>query len=157
MRLYIKQSVFSWNDRFFVTDEFGNDRYYVEGELFSFGKKLHVYNMYDEEVAYIQQKLISFMPRFYVYKGECEVAQIVKKLTFLYPSYEVEGLGWKVDGDLWAHDYCIVENDFDIVNIHKAWMSWGDSFELDIADDVDEVIALAVVLAIDAVIDSDNN
>jgi hypothetical protein len=36
-------------------------------------------------------------------------------------------------------------------------MTWGDSYELDIADGVNEITALAVVLAIDAVIESQNN
>ena len=33
-------------------------------------------------------------------------------------------------------------------------MAWGDTFELDVADESREVLAVAVVLAIDAVIDS---
>ena len=56
MKLYIRQKVFSWNDKFFVMDEYGRDRYRVEGEFFSFGKKLHIYDMADNEVAFIQQK-----------------------------------------------------------------------------------------------------
>ena len=56
MKLYIKQKVFSWKDKFFVKDEFGNDRYYVEGELFSLGKKLHIYDMNGNELAFIHQK-----------------------------------------------------------------------------------------------------
>ena len=42
MKLYIKQKVFSWGDKFTVKDATGRDRYYVEGEIFTFGKKLHV-------------------------------------------------------------------------------------------------------------------
>jgi uncharacterized protein YxjI len=38
MKLYIKQKVFSWGDKFTVKDATGNDRYFVEGEVFSFGK-----------------------------------------------------------------------------------------------------------------------
>lgn len=45
----------------------------------------------------------------------------------------------------------------EIVSIHKAWMSWGDTYELDISDDTDEITALAVVLAIDTVLDNANN
>ena len=45
MKLYIKQKVFSWGDKFTVKDSNGEDRYYVEGEIFSWGKKLHVYDM----------------------------------------------------------------------------------------------------------------
>ena len=38
MKLYIKQKVFSWGDKFTVKDEAGRDRYYVEGEVFTFGR-----------------------------------------------------------------------------------------------------------------------
>ena len=41
MKLYIKQKVFSWGDKFTVKDVNGEDRYFVEGEIFSWGKKLH--------------------------------------------------------------------------------------------------------------------
>ena len=64
MKLYMKQKVFSWNDRFTVKDAWGNDKYFVEGELFSWGKKLHVYDLQNREVAFIKQEVWSFMPRF---------------------------------------------------------------------------------------------
>ena len=56
-----------------------------------------------------------------------------------------------------GHDYQITENGNAIVSIHKKWMAWGDTFELDIADESREVLALAVVLAIDAVMDAQQN
>ncbi len=33
----------------------------------------------------------------------------------------------------------------------QEWFTWGDCYALDIADSADEMLALAVVLAIDAV------
>ena len=36
-------------------------------------------------------------------------------------------------------------------------MTWGDSYELDIASPADEIIALAVVLTIDCVREAQNN
>lgn len=33
MKLYIKQKVFSWGDKFTVIDAFGYDKYIVEGEV----------------------------------------------------------------------------------------------------------------------------
>ena len=36
-------------------------------------------------------------------------------------------------------------------------MSWGDTYELDISDNTDEITALAVVLAIDTVLDNANS
>jgi uncharacterized protein YxjI len=37
------------------------------------------------------------------------------------------------------------------VTISKEWMTWGDSYELNISDPRDEIVALAVVLTIDCV------
>ncbi len=151
MKLYIKQKVFSWGDKFTVKDADGQDRYYVKGEAFSFGKKLHVYDMAGREVAYIKQEVWSWKPRFYVYCGEQQIAEIKKEFTFMRPKYIIEGLGWEVSGSFMAHDYQVTENGAPIVTIHKAWMTWGDSYELDISASHNEILALAVVLTIDCV------
>lgn len=153
MKLFIKQKVFSWKDKFYVKDETGADRYYVEGELFSFGKKLHIYDMNGGEVAYIHQKVFSFLPRFFVYIGDTQVAEIVKEFTLFRNKYRIDGLNWDVNGNFLDHDYEITSNSMPIVTITKQWFSWGDSYMLDIARDSDCLHALAVVLAIDSVIE----
>lgn len=157
MKLYMKQKVFSFKDKFTIKDEQGNDKYYIEGEFLSLGKKLHIYDMNYNELAFVRQKILAFMPKFTVEVGGREIAEIVKKLTFLRPKYYVDGLGWEVNGDLFSHNYSIFSGTNEIVSISKIFMSWGDTFELDIKDNGNEVIALAVVLAIDAVMDSQNN
>ena len=151
MKLYIKEKVFSWGDRFTVKDELGNDRYIVEGEVFSWGKKLHVYDMIGNEAAYIAQEVWSFLPRYNVFCGEEQVAEIRKEFSFLFPRYSIDGLGWEIEGQFLEHDYEITQNGQPIVTITKEWMTWGDSYELDIADPADEIVALAVVLTIDCV------
>ncbi len=153
MKLYIKQKVFSWKDKFYVKDENGNDRYYIEGEFFTLGKKLHIYDMNNNELAFIHQKVMSFLPRFYVYIGGTQVAEIVKEFTLFRNKYRIEGLGWEVDGDFMDHDYEITSMGRPIVSISKEWFTWGDSYMLDIADNVDPINALSVVLAIDCVIE----
>ena len=151
MKLYIKEKVFSWGDKFTVKDECGNDRYVVEGEILTFGKKLHVYDMAGNEVAFIKQEVWSFLPRYYVFCGDRQVAEIRKEFTFLFPKYTIEGLGWEINGKFMAHDYEITKSGYPIVTITKEWMTWGDSYELDIANPADEIVALAVVLTVDCV------
>ena len=151
MKLYIKQKVFSWGDKFTVKDATGRDRYSVEGEVFTFGKKLHVYDMNGREVAFIKQEVWSWMPRYYVFFGDRQVAEIKKEFTFFFPQYSIEGLGWEINGSFMAHEYEITKNGHPIVSISKEWMTWGDSYELNIANPQDELVALAVVLTIDCV------
>ena len=154
MRLYMKQKVFSWKDKATVTDEFGNEKYFVEGQIISVGKKLHITDVLGNEAAFVRQKAFSLMPKFFVEIGGQEVAEISKKFTFLKPKYIVNGPNWEIGGDVFGHDYTITEGGRPVVAIHKKWMSWGDSYELIIDDGADEVLALAVVLAIDAVLDA---
>jgi len=156
MKLYIKEKVFSWGDKFTVKDEYGNDKYFVEGEVFTWGKKLHVYDRHGQEAAFIKQELFRFLPTYSVFCGDHQVAQIRKEFTFLFPRYSIDGLGWEIDGSFMAHDYVITQNSQTIVQISKEWMTWGDSYELDIANPADEIIALAVVLTIDCVTESDS-
>ena len=157
MKLYIKEKVFSWGDKFTVKDEYGSDKYFVQGEVFSWGKKLHVYDSVGREVAFIKQEIWSILPRFYVFCGDEQIAEIKKEFTFLFPKYSIQGLGWEIEGRLMAHDYEIIKNGNSIVTISKEWMTWGDSYELDIANPEDEIVALAVVLTIDCVMEASSS
>ncbi len=157
MKLYVRQKVFSWGDKFTVKDASGADRYRVEGEIFSFGKKLHVYDMQGREVALIKQELWSWLPKYYVFCNQRQIAEIRKEFTFFLPKYSIDGMGWEINGDYMAHDYQITKNGQRIVYISKAWLSWGDAYELNITDPRDELTALSVVLAIDCVLASQSS
>ena len=151
MKLYIREKVFSWGDKFTVKDACGNDKYIVQGEVFSFGKKLHVYDMNGREVAFIKQEVWSWLPKYYVFCNDRQVAEIRKEFTLFLQKYSIAGLGWEINGSFMAHDYEITQNGFPIVSIRKEWMTWGDSYELNISNPRDEIVALAVVLTIDCV------
>lgn len=150
MNLYLKQKVFSWGDKFTVFDDMGNDRYYVYGEVFSFGKKLHITDLGGNELAFIRQKPISFLPKYYISRSGMEIAEVVKEFTLFKQEYTVNGFGWTVRGDFFAHEYEIYAADRMIASVSKKWLTWGDAYEIRIEAGVEEIDALAVILVIDA-------
>lgn len=154
MNLYMKQHVFTWGDKFLIYNEAGQEQYYVEGEVFSWGKKLHLYDLQGQELAYIEQKLFTFLPKYSIYRNNIEVAEVVKEFTFLKDEYSVDRLGWQVNGEFFDHTYYIKEHGSTIVSVFKEWMTWGDTYQIEIADHVDEINALAVVLVVDACIEA---
>ena len=155
MKFYIRQKVFSWRDKFSIVDEFGSNQYYAESEGISCGKKLHLTDMSGNELAFIYEKFMSFAPRYYISQYGQTVAEVVKEFSFFRPRYRIEGLGWRVEGDVFDHDYVLVDqNNFTVASVCKAWLSWGDAYEIDIASDSDPVIVLATVLIIDAALES---
>ena len=134
MKLYMKEKFFSWNDQFTVKDENGWDKYYVEGEFLSLGKRLHVTDINGREAAFIQQRLLTLMP-----------------------CYSVSVAGREIEGSVWEHEYQIRRNGRTIAIISKEWFTWGDSYCLEILDPADEILALAVVLTIDCVVEAQNS
>ena len=154
MKLYMKQKILFFRDRFTVFDEASNPAYYVEGELLSLTKKLHIYDQNHHEVALVKQQMITFLPKFSVEVNGVEVAEIVKEISFFRPKYHIRGLQWDIVGNVFEHDYEIHDGNKTIVTIHKEWWSFSDAFVLDIEDKNQLIYALSVVLAIDCVLDA---
>jgi len=148
MKLYIKQKVFSWRDKFSVKDEFGNDSYFAQGEIFSWGRKLHVFDSVGREVAFIRHKMLSWRPR-YIIEVAGQSYTLVKEFTVFKQRFHVEGLPWRMDGDFWAHEYSMYDENMPVMRMSKHWFTWGDSYELDVSDPQNALICLCVALAID--------
>jgi uncharacterized protein YxjI len=152
MKLYIKQRVFSWGDKFTVKDENGTDVYRAAGEVFTWGKKLHLYDNAGQEVAFIRQKVISWLPRYYA-EVNGRTIEVVKQISFFRPKYRVEGLPWRLEGDFFAHEYALIDDGGNtVMQMSKHWFTWGDSYELAIADPALAPEALCVALVVDCAV-----
>ena len=149
MKLILKQRRFTLRDRFTVEDAKGKDKYEVFGELLETTKHLHIRNMDGEEVASIQERRVSFRERFFlVIRGE-EVGEIVKEKTLFGTKYHITGLDWKIKGDGEAEEFDIYAERKKIATFEKKFFSFTDKYVLEIDDDVDELPALAAILAVD--------
>ena len=51
----------------------------------------------------------------------------------------------------WQHEYAVSSNQGEIMHISKAWLTWGDFYELDINNPQDELLCLCIALAIDCI------
>ena len=155
MKYFMKQQVFSWRDRFYIRDESGRDIFSVEGELLTLGAKLHVYGAGGQEVAFIHQKLLSFMPRYIIDIAGSEIGTVIQRISFFKGRYDVEGLNWSAEGSFGAHEFWIQDaGQRQVMSVRKAWFTWGDSYEIDIADENDVLPAICVLLAIDMSIEA---
>lgn len=157
MRLYIKQKVWSFKDRFTIKDDVERDMYYVEGELLSFAKKLRLYNQQNEEQLFIEQKLWRFMPEFDLYEDGQLVATVKKDFALFNNNYTITGPDWYIEGSVMAHDYVIKDGSNNVIaDINKKWLSWGDTYEINIHDEESVSVLLGIVVVIDAVIAQSN-
>lgn len=158
MKLYIKQKFLSWGDSFSVYDSSEREIFSVQGEVFTFGKKLALYDARGVELLRIEQELFCFRPRYHILKNEQIVATVVKEFSMFTPYYSVEGPGWEIQGDFFDHDYEITDQGRLVASVQKQWLSWGDTYEIDVDDRVyDPAAVLAVAIIIDCVLDSQDD
>lgn len=131
-------------------------RFYCEGEIFTFGRKLHFYNAAGQEVVYIKQKLLSLLPKYEIYINDSYIATLIKKFTILSHDYYYENLDWDISGDFLAHEYMITSPKGDtIMTLSKRWLTWGDTYCLDVFDNKNLLLCLASSIVIDSVCHED--
>lgn len=157
MRLLIKQRVFSWTDSYDVYDEEGNISYFVKAEFSMLGHRLHVYDSRQREVGVIRQKLLTMMPVFEIVTDSGVNGHIQKRFSLFHPKYDVDFMGWHVEGDFMGWDYDVYNECCPIIHISKEPLHWGDTYVLDFADARDELMGLMLVIAIDAANCTQNN
>lgn len=156
MRLLIKQRVFAWGDTYDIYDEAGNVKYVVKAEIFALGHQLHVYDASGNEVGQINQKLLTLVPRFEISVEGRLWGTIKKQLTFFVPKYDIDYNGWHAEGDILGWNYEVYSGHRTVMHVSKQWLSWGDTYTIDIANEGDELEGIMLVIAIDAA-NCDNN
>lgn len=156
MRLLIKQRVFSWTDSYDVYDEDGNAKYFVKAEFFALGHQLHVYDSQSREIGVVRQKLLTLLPEFEIEMEGRVAGSIQKRFSLFHPKYDVDFMGWHVEGDFMGWEYDVYNECCPIIHISKEILHWGDTYVLDFSDRRDELAGLLLVIAIDAANCSNN-
>ena len=76
-------------------------------------------------------------------------------MTLFKSKMAIQDIGWTIQGDLLAWQYVIKnEKNQTIAEVTAKVLSWSDTFEISIDDtQVDPIIVLAIILAIDTIRD----
>jgi uncharacterized protein YxjI len=151
VKYYIKQKVFSIGDKYEIYDENETPVFNVKGEIFTIGSKLHLYDLNDKELYYIKRRVFTFLPKYEIYQDDKLIANATKQFTFFVSRITIESdLGnFEIDGDFISHEYTIYCDGQQVASIHKKWLSWGDSYEIEISDKDHISFYLALVITID--------
>ncbi|RCX12389.1 uncharacterized protein YxjI [Anaerobacterium chartisolvens] len=153
MRYLVRQRIFSLGDSFTIKNEAGSDIFIVRSQILSFGKKLRIFDLMDNELCYIEQKLFKLMPEYDVYIGGQHTANIRKKFALFRNDFEIDSgvATYSVEGNFWAHEFRLYGNGQEIARISKQYLSFSDTYGVDIDDKYDQVGTLALAIVIDMV------
>lgn len=150
MRLLFKQRFFSWFDSYDIYDESGQTLYVVKGQL-SWGHCLKIYDAQGRNLGMVQERVLTFLPKFEMYMGNRYMGCISKEFSFFTPRYNIDCMGWHVEGNFLEWDYRILNSSGQCAaTVSKEIFNWTDTYSIEVADPGDALPALMLVLAIDA-------
>ena len=154
MKFYIKQKVFTLKDKFNITDENQNLLYQVKGKFMSITNKLELQNTNGDTLMRSHRKVFTFMPKYYIYDKHNQEVATIKRLFALRPKFYLSVLrkDLMVEGSLFAHSFTISDDEKVLASITKKIISWGDTYEIDIAEEENVELFLFVVIVLDQVI-----
>jgi len=159
MKLYIKQRVFSLTDRYDIYDEYGNPYFHVTSEFLTLTAKLHLCDLAGNELYFINRRLTFLLAKYEIYRQRTLCAEIQQQMSWFKSRLSVQSPYGQMEirGDFWDMQYAIYCNSVFVGSVGKKWLSWGDSYELEIADGAEPGFFCALVLAIDNCIHNENH
>jgi len=159
MKLYIKQRIFSLGDKYDVYDADENVIYDVESELFTIGAKLHLYNTQGIQLFFIKKRLTFLLAEYEIYQNDNLCATVSQEFALFHSKLNVDSMlgSFTIEGDFFTMNYEIKRNGQYFGSVYKKWLSWGDSYELDVPEEEDAGFFCALVIAIDNCLHNENN
>lgn len=160
MKFYIKQKVFSLKDKFTIMDEAQNVRYEVKGKFMSIKNKLELADKDGVTLLRSERKVFSFMPTYYIYDSRNQELAMVKRIFGFKPKFNLRVLhnDYYVDGSFYGHSFGVYDNRNNLVaSISKKYISWGDTYEIDVQDENNLEVLLFMVIIIDQVVHEKKN
>lgn len=150
MRLLFKQRMFSWFDSYDIYGESGETLFTVKGQL-AWGHCLKIFDAAGAEAGTVKERVLTFLPKFELYSGGSYIGCISKEFSFFKPRYNIDCSGWHVEGNFLEWDYNIIDMRGNIAaTVSKQLFNWTDTYVIDVTDPRDALMALMLVLAIDA-------
>ena len=160
MRYVIKERFFRLGEDSYIMNESGEPVLRVDGKILSLRDRLIIRDLSGQEVASVHRRLIALRPTYEINVNGQEAATVKKHFfTPFRDKFTIDVPGphdLEMTGSLLDHDFTVRRGDQTVATISKAWFSFRDTYGVDIADDEDQLLILASVLALDLAEDREN-
>jgi uncharacterized protein YxjI len=149
----IRERFFSIGDDFDVLDEHNNKVFHVDGKVLSVRNKVVVEDLAGAEVASVHRHLVAVRPTYQITIGGEKAAEVRKKLfTPFREKFTIDVPGpddLEMKGDLLDHEYVIERGGDEVAQVSKRWLTIRDTYAVQVGPDVDPLLILCSVLALD--------
>jgi uncharacterized protein YxjI len=153
-RYQMRQKLVAFGDDFYITNEAGQKVYKVDGKVLRVRDRLIFKDMQGTKLCQIQERMLHVKDPMAIEDGQGhEIARVKKALiTPVRERWTVKirnGPDLDVQGNILDHEYEIQEGRRKVAQVSKKWFRVRDTYGVEIAPDQEDVVILAVTVALD--------
>jgi uncharacterized protein YxjI len=155
MRYAVREKLFSIGEDFWITDEYGNRAFLADGKAMSLRQTVELKDGSGAVAAVIRKKLLSMRETMEIERDGAPAATVHKEL--FSPLHHRSVIDLAGGGELEAVGN-ILDKEFEIrgggrtlARISRAWFTVRDTYGVDVAPGEDDVLMLAVAVALDRI------
>lgn len=159
MRYIIREKFFRLTEDSTIQTEDGSPIFQVKGKLFSLHHTLVLSDLAGNEQATVEKQIISLTQKFHITRHGVEAATVRKKLISPFVDRFIVDIPGPDDlhitGSIFEHNFTIERKGRLVATISKRWVALTDTYGVETADCEDDILILAVVLAVDLTEDAE--
>ena len=153
-RYQMRQKLVSFGDDFWITNQAGQKVFKVDGKVLRVRDTLKFKDLQGNVLCQIQERMLRVKDSMAIEDGHGNSIAEVKKalITPLRDRWTVKirsGPDLEVQGNILDHEYEIKEGRRKIAQVSKKWFRVRDTYGVEIAPDQEDVVVLAVTVALD--------
>ena len=160
-RYKIRQNLISIGDDFWIENEQGKRVFKVDGKVLRIRKTLIFEDVKGRKLAQIQERLLAIRDTMAIEDADGDQIATVRKALIapLRDRWSVnvtDGPDLDVQGNIFDHEYEITQGRNQIAQVSKQWFTFTDTYGVEIADGQNDILILAVAIAIDMMAHEDD-
>jgi uncharacterized protein YxjI len=151
----MREKMFAIGDDSWIEDEAGDRVYRVNGKVMRMRTTLKLEDLEGNELCKIQERKLRVRDMMEIEAPDGSRMGLIQKamITPLRERFEVEVPDQpelKVKGNILDHEYTIKRDGDKVAEVSKKWLRMRDTYGIEIEPGQDEVLILAVAVALDA-------
>jgi len=153
-RYKIRQNLISIGDDFWIENEAGQKVFKVDGKALRLRKTLIFEDLNGNKLAKIQERLLTIRDTMAIEDADGNQMAVIKKglIAPLGDHWKVTvrgGPDLDVQGNILDHEYSINQKRDKVAEVSKKWLSITDTYGVEIDDGQNDILILALAIAID--------
>ncbi len=160
-RYKIRQNLISIGDDFWIENEEGKKVYKVDGKVLRIRKTLVLEDAKGKKLVQIQERLLTIKDTMVIEDADGKDLAIIKKALIapLRDKWDVKvknGPDLVVQGNILDHEYTVKQGRDKVAEISKKWFSITDTYGVEVESGQNDILILAVAVAVDMMAHGDD-